>query len=295
VFKPINWSDSILFSRPNVTVAMSQVGPNAPDCDGDGFYQQGTHTLSGAFAALYDGHTYVGAPAYDPATQGAIASLDVSYCLKNFLPISIQDGLLIEQGFRRFIYFVDSVGPYSSWTHLQATNITAVPGPMWTELGPSSTIINGTTPDFSATGLPIRCGYYTFNGLFSVTATWGIDDWSCTIHKVAIKVQPKPFKTAEGATFIGPVATFTDAPASPAYTATIDWGDTHSSTGTISGPPGGPFTVKGMNTYAEEGNYTVKVTVTQTGNPTNTGFVTYGDVADELQPRRRHLHPQQQL
>src|SRR6267378_576526 len=61
------------------------------------------------------------------------------------------------------------------------------------------------------------------------------------------------FGATEGVTFTGTVATFTDPdPASTAaeYSATIDWGDTTPTTpGTISGPPGGPFTVNGTQTY----------------------------------------------
>jgi PKD repeat protein len=60
---------------------------------------------------------------------------------------------------------------------------------------------------------------------------------------------------------------FTSAPASD-FTASIDWGDTSSSAGSVSGSAGGPFTVSGSHTYADEGTYTVKVTLTDdnTGN-----------------------------
>jgi hypothetical protein len=60
------------------------------------------------------------------------------------------------------------------------------------------------------------------------------------------------------------VATFTDAdPNGRAsnYTATINWGDGHASTGTIVPGPGRTFLVTGSNTYAEEGSYPVKVTI----------------------------------
>lgn len=60
------------------------------------------------------------------------------------------------------------------------------------------------------------------------------------------------------------VATFTDPdPNSTAaeYSATIEWGDGGSSAGTISGPTGGPFTVSGTHTYAEEGKYEITVKI----------------------------------
>jgi hypothetical protein len=49
------------------------------------------------------------------------------------------------------------------------------------------------------------------------------------------------------------------------YTATVDWGDTTSSTGTVTGPPGGPFTVSGTHTYSTTGPFTIKVSVTDAG------------------------------
>ena len=52
------------------------------------------------------------------------------------------------------------------------------------------------------------------------------------------------------------------------FTATIQWGDGSSSTGVVSGPTGGPFTVSGSHTYVEEGSYTISVTVTDDGGST---------------------------
>jgi Big-like domain-containing protein len=77
----------------------------------------------------------------------------------------------------------------------------------------------------------------------------------------------------EGVSFTGTVATFHDPdPTSTAgeYGATIDWGDSSTSAGTITGS-GGNFTVSGTHTYAEEGPpLTVKVTITDLDNAPNT-------------------------
>jgi hypothetical protein len=94
------------------------------------------------------------------------------------------------------------------------------------------------------------------------------------------------FTGTEPASVNGTVATFTDPdPASQAseYSATISWGDGNTSTGTISGPAGGPFTVTGSNTYADEGSYATSVTITDTDNTSNsatvTGTATVGDAS----------------
>jgi hypothetical protein len=74
----------------------------------------------------------------------------------------------------------------------------------------------------------------------------------------------------------GTVATFTDPDTSATaseYTATINWGDSGTSTGTVSGS-GGSFTVTGSHTYADEGSYTITVTITDTTNSSNTQTVT---------------------
>jgi uncharacterized repeat protein (TIGR01451 family) len=73
------------------------------------------------------------------------------------------------------------------------------------------------------------------------------------------------FSATEGSAFSGTVATFTDTnPSAPAgdFTATIDWGDGTTDAGTVSGAAGGPFTVAGSHTYAEQGTHSVRVVLT---------------------------------
>ena len=67
-------------------------------------------------------------------------------------------------------------------------------------------------------------------------------------------------------------ATFTDTTPSPVanYNATIDWGDGTLTAGTVTGTAGGPFTVTGTHTYAEDGSDTITVTVTETADDMDT-------------------------
>ena len=77
------------------------------------------------------------------------------------------------------------------------------------------------------------------------------------------------------------IATFTDGPnTSPImdFTATTTWGDGTTSTSSISGGSGSPYTVANSHVYAEKGIYAVKVKVadnslslnSNTGNSTAT-------------------------
>jgi hypothetical protein len=86
-----------------------------------------------------------------------------------------------------------------------------------------------------------------------------------------------PVTAVEGKSFTAPVATFSsgDPNASPGdFTATIDWGDGHLSTGTIVSRTGGGFTVAGTNTYAESGTYQVAVTISSNGGSSTTANTT---------------------
>jgi hypothetical protein len=86
----------------------------------------------------------------------------------------------------------------------------------------------------------------------------------------------------EGASFQGTVATFTDlggaAPVS-LYAATIDWGDSQSSSGAIIANADGTFAITGTHTYAEEGVPIVGVTITDVSGASGQAAAT-GAVAD---------------
>ena len=82
----------------------------------------------------------------------------------------------------------------------------------------------------------------------------------------AISGSGMPIVAQEGAPFSGKVASFVDGtPAAQAtdFTASIDWGDGSApSSGTVSGPQGGPFDVSGSHVYLDESAAPLTVTVT---------------------------------
>lgn len=70
-------------------------------------------------------------------------------------------------------------------------------------------------------------------------------------------------------TYSGPTGSFTDSNSfatNADFTATIDWGDGSSSSGTVSpGAGNGPYTVSGSHTYSSTGTFTITTTVKDDG------------------------------
>ncbi|HEX8203186.1 MAG TPA: PKD domain-containing protein, partial [Isosphaeraceae bacterium] len=114
---------------------------------------------------------------------------------------------------------------------------------------------------------------YAETGTYSVTVTINdlVDGTSSTINSTAVVIAPPPLTATsrtvnptEGTPLTDVVTTFTDAaPNGTAgdYSATIDWGDGHTTYGTITGNPRGGFNVTGTNTYADPGPYPVNVVI----------------------------------
>jgi hypothetical protein len=112
-------------------------------------------------------------------------------------------------------------------------------------------------------------------GTYSISAAALDDDGSYAASAIQVAVQdaplqltPQPFTATAAIPFNGIVAQFTD-PGSDGtvgdYTATISWGDGQSSAGTITAGSGSLFTIAGTNTYVEEGNYAVSISLQDIG------------------------------
>jgi hypothetical protein len=114
--------------------------------------------------------------------------------------------------------------------------------------------------------------------------TPSIDPFVFTFNSNLVAVTPTLTTQTEGQTFTSTVATFTDTSGNfPAgdYSANINWGDNSTSVGQVV-VSGKGFSVLGTHTYAEEGNYTYQVTVTNTFNTIfgmATGSVTVKDAS----------------
>ena len=86
------------------------------------------------------------------------------------------------------------------------------------------------------------------------------------VGDLPITATGSPVSATEGSPANGvTVATFTDQDPNPVasdFTATINWGDDHLTTGTVTLGTGGILTVTGSNTYKNAGTYQVTTTIT---------------------------------
>jgi len=80
------------------------------------------------------------------------------------------------------------------------------------------------------------------------------------------------FATDEGTVLDRQFATFTDADPADTHTAVIDWGDGATTTGSVI-EPGSPGSVSGSHTYADDGVFTITVSVTDSAGNTDEDVV----------------------
>jgi hypothetical protein len=128
------------------------------------------------------------------------------------------------------------------------------------------------------------------NASASVTSTAAVADLPITASGGLL------LKAIEGASFKATtVATFTDADTSEAitsYTATIDWGDNTTSAGIVkSTSTMGKFLVQGGHRYADEGNYTVTTSISDSGGATATATATAAVADAALTPTAKKVSP----
>jgi hypothetical protein len=152
----------------------------------------------------------------------------------------------------------------------------------WGDLSPTSpgTIIKGSDGTFTVNGTHTYVDEGTYSVLVTITdiddATNGATaNSTANVGDAALRaVCAAPANFTQS--FSGATAIFTDAnpgaTVADFITVTIDWGDSSSSVGTVSGLTGGPFTVSGSHTYLTTGNFTIKTSITDDGGATATAF-----------------------
>jgi hypothetical protein len=144
----------------------------------------------------------------------------------------------------------------------------------WGDSSPATVgTVSGGAGSFTVTG----SHQYAEEGTPTVTVTVNDDGGSTTGASGSAIVNDAPLSSTcaiaanSPQAFSGATLTFTDANPGGTlsdFTATIDWGDSHVTSGAVSGPSAGVFTVSGSHTYASTGYFDVTTTVNDVGGST---------------------------
>jgi FG-GAP-like repeat len=105
------------------------------------------------------------------------------------------------------------------------------------------------------------------NGLVSV-AFGAAASQTARVADAPLTATGTELELTAGVSFTGVAARFSDGDPLAAigdFSATINWGDGHSSSGTVAADPGGGFDVNGTNTYATAGSYHLRVDIQDSG------------------------------
>jgi hypothetical protein len=178
-FADIDWTTTILFQAPGVTASnVRQLSGGNP-----GAYREYTTSFSGAHDFV-NRQAHIYGSAYEPAIQGGIASVVISFDSAGFSGHNnaiFDFGFALEQGGS----FYGQVGWGLTYTDGNWYNTASIP-----LTSSYLTIVSGsgpTHPDFSPSGAAIRFGYFTDNSFTfanSGTRVGGIDNWSAVITQV---------------------------------------------------------------------------------------------------------------
>jgi hypothetical protein len=240
---------------------------------GDGSSSPGTVSGSNGAFTVTGSHTYADEGANSvsvtltddaPGTATATAQSTANVAEGDVLtgtgtPIAITEG----QAFS---------GAVATFTDTNTSNVTGdfTATIAWGDGSTSVGTVSGSNGAFTVNGSHT----YTDEGSFSVSVTLTDDapgTASTTASSTATVAEADaltgtgtPITATEGQAFTGTVASFTDtntANVASDFTATINWGDGTTSSGTVTGS-NGAFAVSATHTYADEGSFTASVTLT---------------------------------
>jgi hypothetical protein len=184
-FNSADWTVSIVGGTGGATQAVAQIATGG----NPGNYRQMAHNLPAA-SNITVWHTY-NAVAYDPATQGAIASIDYSEDRIELSPpfagAAIGGAFILQQGSGTWRANTNLAFSNTSWATVSLTGLVA--SNFIAAIGTSG------LPDFSASGAPITFGIQRSNtnsnpisGGVGFTTTNGLDNWRVTVNQAVVSV-----------------------------------------------------------------------------------------------------------
>jgi uncharacterized repeat protein (TIGR03803 family) len=148
------------------------------------------------------------------------------------------------------------IASYSGFQHGETLGTSGVTG--------SPSLTTPATPSSPPGTYPINASLGT---LAATNYTFAIANGTLTVNPAPLTASGVNFSANAGGPFSGVVARFTNADpfgGVASYTATITWGDGHTSAGTVTDTGGGIYSVIGTNTYADPVNRTVSVLIQHT-------------------------------
>lgn len=172
-FNNADWSLRTTGTDASHTTTLSQVTSGG----NPGSYQQMQFDLGSDSSTGVYGYAFYTAQTYDPATQGAITSIDFSEDHKQSADLGgglalVQNGELYASPFN---YFSGN----DQWTKFGVTDLTLA-----NFQGPAG------QPDFSATGTSIAFGYYFARYSPPGIVDGGADNWTVTLHTAPAVPEP---------------------------------------------------------------------------------------------------------
>jgi len=155
--------------------------------------------------------------------------------------------------------------------------------------GDGSPVEGGTVLESGGTGTVSGSHVYTDNGIYTISITVTDDDGGSTIDSLTVTVlnlvptvdAAPDHQADEGESLSLEVASFSDPGTGDSHTATIDWGDGNPVESGMVTESDGSGTVSGSHEYADNGVYTVVITVTDddSGESSDSFTVTVVNVA----------------
>jgi hypothetical protein len=258
-----------------VVATFQDANPSAPTTDftvtiawGDGQSSSGTVSGTGGSFAVHGSHVYAKDGFY--TTQVTIVDDGGATAVVHATATANETDLVVTAKQLSGTEGMNLTGSVATFTEPDVSSPGAFTAQIdWGDGTTTSGSIGGQNGSFTVSGnhAYLSPGDFTFTVTVTKTGAPNGTASSANVAHIADANVLTPtgvnVNTIEGEPFTGAVATFTDtytAATASIFVATIDWGDSQTSSGTITGS-NGHFSVSGSHTYGATGTFNVKVSI----------------------------------